>query len=203
MKKNLFIFFLFITFTFSLFADEYVISDIQCYKKAFGNIEKEEISFKFFDDEDNSYSLQWSTYSRLYWFIFESDSLRQLRTNLLKAKEWINIAKENKTNITKEIPNSSISFLGAMRSDNNFYTAKRLIPIRFFFACDVEKSYYTIFLEGRTEKTMQNEFVDIEFENIYFVNNQIDDFIDAISPEIIEKAKLRHQQEKKASDLFQ
>ena len=203
MKKVLLVLFLFIISIPGLYADEYVISKVQCLMENFGRINTEEISFKY-DDENDLYYLQRSTYTQIYVYIFKPSDLEQLRSNFLKANNWIKIAKDNKVSVSpKEMPNSAIPVKGAMKSGSNWYTTRLNIPLKFFFACDVNESFYTLTIKGGSEKSSQNEFIDIEFDLLVFFNEQIDAFIDAISPENIERAKAKHQQEKKASELFQ
>lgn len=202
MKKVLLVLFLFIIFISGLYADEYVISTIQCLMEEYGTISTEEINFKY-DDEKNLYYLQWSKYAQSYWFYIYPSDLEQIRANLKKAKEWEKIAKDNKTNVTKEIPNSAISVKATMKSSNDWYTTRRNIPLNFFFACDVRESFYTLIIRGGAEKSTQNEFIDIEFNTLVFDSKQISDFSAAISHETVEQAKIKHQQGKKAADLFQ
>ena len=190
-------------FVSAVYADEYVISKIDCYKKSYGNFDNAEISFKFFDDEQNIYCLQWSTYSHTYWFPIMPEDLEKMRATLVKSKEWTRIAKENKTEVTKEIPGSTINVVGGMKSGNDFYTTRRPIPLTFIFAANAKEAYYVLFIKGDSAKAKENEFIDIEFDTIGLYDYQIDDFIDAISPETIEKAKSKHQQEKKNAELFQ
>ena len=199
MKKNIFVFIIFMLFSFAIYADEYVISEIDGYNL---KDEKVEINFKY-DDGYNIYYLQRSTYSNVYWFHLIPIDLEQLKANLAKAKEWAKIAKENKTDVIKEIPNSKIGIKATMKSGNEWYTTRKNLSLNFVFASVENGSAYSVMLYGEEEKSTQNEFIGIEFEPIYFAGKQIDDFIDAISPETIEKAKSKHQQEKKNAELFQ
>lgn len=202
MKRFIIVFCLFVLFAATLYADEFIISEIQCYADNGVGINDEEINFKY-DDESNVYYLQRSTFLDSYWFYIYPSDLEKLRANLAKAKEWSKIAKDNKVDVTKEIPNSTISIEATMKSSNDWYHTRRNIPLKFFFVADMEEQICMFIIKGGAQKSLKNEYIEIEFEDLIFVEDQIDDFIDAISPETIEKAIAKHQQKKKSSELFQ
>lgn len=185
----------------AIFADEYVISKVDCM--AADGLYDRELTFKY-DDEDNVYYICRSTYSAVYWFTLTPAKLEKLRANLNKVQEWSKLAKENKASISKELPDSKISVEGTMKRGNDWYSTRWNIDINFFFVSQVneESEIISLLLRGGEEESRQNEFVDIEFESVVFLNNEIDSLINAISNETIEAAKSKHSQEKTTSDLF-
>ncbi len=162
-----------------------------------------EVTFKY-DDEENVYYIYRSTYSSAYWFILTPAKLEKLRANLNKVQEWSKLAKEKKASISKELPDSNISVEGIMNRGNDWYSTRWNIDLNFFFVSQVneESEFISLLLRGGEEESSQNEFVDIEFESVVFINNEIDSLISAISNKTIEAAKTRHTQEKTISDMF-
>lgn len=201
MKKILFVFSFLICGLSALFADEYVVSKIDCM--AADGFYDRELTFKY-DDSENVYYLCRSTYSAVYWFTLTPAKLEKLRTNLNKVQEWSKLAKENKSSISKELPDSKISVEGTMKRGNDWYTTRWNIDLNFFFISQVtdEAEVMSLLLRGGEESSKQNQFVDIEFESVAFINTQIDEFIKAISSESVEEAKKKHRQEKTAADMF-
>lgn len=182
-------------------ADEYVISNIECYSSE--GFYDRELTFKYDDEEDVYYICRY-TYSTAYWFTFTPTQLEKLREVLSKTQEWVKIASENRTSITKELPDSAISVRGIMKQGNNWYTTKWDIPLNFFFISQISENseLLTLFIRGNKEDSKQNQFIDIEFESVVFFDDGIEAFAKAISPETIEAAKEKHAQEKKSEDLF-
>lgn len=90
--KIKYLFFIIIFLNLScIFADEYIISKLNCVEPE--NYYKRELLLKY-DDEDDVYYLYKSTYSHSYWYTLTAADLDKFRTNVEKAKEWINIAKK-------------------------------------------------------------------------------------------------------------
>ena len=185
----------------SAFADEYVISKIECRDSEY--FYNKSISFKY-DDEENVYYLFRSDYSSSYLFTLTPEKLEQLRNNLSKTKEWVDLANANKTTISKELPDSEIKVEGTMKTGRNWYVTKKDIPLNFFFISSFseEAEFTSLTIVGGESESKQNKYIDIEFENVVFINTAIDDFITAISKETVDKAKEKHANEKNASDLF-
>ena len=185
----------------SVFADEYVISKIECIEAE--HYYDRELSFKY-DDEDDVYYIYRSTYSKAYWFTLTPTKLEQLRKNIKKVQEWSKIAKENKSSISKEVPDSLIKVEGIMKSGNDWYTTRWDIPLNFFFISSPSEGVEIVsfLMRGGEQESRQNEFIDIEFESVIFINNDIDKFAEAISVETIENAKKKHAEEKKQEDMF-
>ena len=184
-----------------VFADEYVISKIECVDAE--NYHDRQLSFKY-DDEDDVYYIYRSTYSRSYWFTLTTDKLNQLRKNIKKIQDWSKLAKENRSSIGKEVPDSLIKVEGTMKSGNDWYSTRWDIPLNFIFVSSFsDKSEITSFMiRGGEQESRQNEFIDIEFESVLFINDYIDKFAEAINEETVEKAKKKHADEKKQEDLF-
>lgn len=200
MRKKICCFICFFIVTIC-FADEYVISKIECVETQ--NLYDRELTLKY-DDEDNVFYLFRSTYSRSYWFTLNPSKLEQLRQNLIKTQEWGKLAKDNKSSIKKEIPNSVIKVSGTMKSGNDWYTTYKDIPLKFFFVSSFSDDFeiVSLMLVGDEQESKQNQFIDIEFESVLFLNSEIDDFANAISKETVDNAIKKHTEEKQAADIF-
>lgn len=200
--KIKYLFFIIIFLNLScIFADEYIISKLNCVEPE--NYYKRELLLKY-DDEDDVYYLYKSTYSHSYWYTLTAADLDKFRTNVEKAKEWINIAKKNKVSVKKELPDSELSVEGAKKSGNDWYFTRWDIDISFLFAAGFEndKELFILLLEGGESESSENMFIDIEFESVFFMNDQIYGLSNAISKETVEKAKLKHEEDKKTADMF-
>lgn len=183
------------------FADEYLISTIECVEP--DNFYDSELTLKY-DDENDVYYIFRSTFSRSYWFTFTPEKLEQLRNNLKKAKEWSKLANSNKSSINKELPNSLITVEGTMKSGNDWYTTRWDIPLNFFFISSFSDGVgaVTLLMRGGAQESKQNQFIDVEFESVVFINSEIDDFFKAISKETVEKEKENRKKQKKDAELF-
>lgn len=157
-----------------------------------------------FFGEGGEYCMFFYSGSARYWFTFSSLEVEKLRSNLQKVQEWSKLAKEKKLSITKELPNSNIYVLGKMRVGNRWYSSISYTPLSFNFLSEIENDKETIGISiiGGTVVSSENEFVDIKFENIAFLNEQIDLFINAISSKTVESAREKYEKQKKDSDIF-
>lgn len=199
MKRVLCLVFIFFV-SIQAFCDEYVISKIKCYDSTFYSCE---LTFKYNDKEDEYYIFR-STYSRSYWFTLTPEKLNALRNNLTKVKEWEKVAKDNVVELSKELPDSVIEVEGTMKSGADWYYSRFDIPLKFYFMShmtDEIKSVALAILGGEKEST-KNKYITIEFEDVTFIDSQIDDLIDAISEETVKEAILKHESEKNTADLF-
>lgn len=201
MKKIFAFLMVFMLSLSATFADEYVVSKIECL--SVDGFLDQEISFKY-DDSENVYYLYRYTYSRSYWFTLTPEEVEKLRANLNKAKDWIKIAKENNSTIKKELPDSKISVEGSMSSGNDWYETRNDIDLDFIFVATLaeEPKITSLLIRGEAEPSRQNQYIDVEFESVVFINEQIDAFIEGISEEAIEAAKEKHKKEKAEADLF-
>lgn len=157
-----------------------------------------------FFGEGGEYCVFFYSGSARYWFSFTSDGVEKLRINLQKVQEWSKLAKEKKLSIRKELPNSNIYVLGKMCVGNRWYSSKSYTPLSFYFHSEIENDKEAIVLGiiGGTVVSSENEFVDIKFEDIVFLNEQIDLFINAISSKTVESAREKYEKQKKDSDIF-
>lgn len=183
------------------FADEYLISTIECVEP--DNFYDSELTLKY-DDENDVYYIFRSTFSRSYWFTFTPEKLDQLRNILKKAEEWSKLANNHKSSISKELPDSLMKVEGTMKSGNDWYTTRWDISLNFFFISlfSDDTGAVTLLMKGGSQESKQNQFIDIEFESVVFLNSEIDDFLNAISKETVEKAKINREKQKKAAELF-
>ena len=154
--------------------------------------------------EGGEYCVFFYSGSARYWFYFTSDEVEKLRINLQKVQEWSKLAKEKKLSIEKELPNSKIYVQGNKYFGNKYYSSTYETPLLFTFISIIEndREYISLRIEGESVVSSENEFVNIEFGQIIFVNEQIDLFINAISSKTVESAREKYEKQKKDSDLF-
>ncbi len=182
------------------FCDEYVVSKFSYYDSDFYS---HEMTLKY-SDKNNEFYLFRSTYSRSYWFTLTPEKLDALRNNLTKVKEWEKVAKDNKSTITKELPDAIINVEGTMKSGSDWYFTSSDIPLNFFFMSNISDDHESValYLPGGEKGSTKNKYITIEFESMLLADAQIDDFIKAISEETINEAILKHENEKNTADLF-
>ena len=183
------------------FTDEYIISTIDCYDAKY--FLEEQIYFKY-DDEENLYYLQKKDYFSSAWYVLTPENLEILRANIKKALDWGKIAKENKTSISKELPDSQIKVSAIKEYHNEWYSSSRDITLTFNFLSVVEHSTVicSLVIYGNQVPSLQNQYIDIEFEEVIFTTDLIEYFYDSISPETIEAAQKQHEKQKEAEALF-
>ena len=212
MKKLILLLLMLFCYLSTLSAEDgYVVSRFDGYvKEDNGGIVKRTIEFQCYPEshtffgEGGEYCVFFYSGSARYWFSFTSDGVEKLRINLQKVQEWSKLAKEKKLSIRKELPNSNIYVLGKMCVGNRWYSSKSYTPLSFYFHSEIENDKEAIILGilGGTVVSSENEFVDIKFEDIVFLNEQIDLFINAISSKTVESAREKYEKEKKDSDIF-
>lgn len=193
---------LFVVACSSLFADEYVISKIDCCSEDFY---ERQLALKY-DDKSDVFYLFRSDYSSMYWFTLSPSDLVKLRTSLVKYKEWEELAKTNITEVTKELPDSSLSVKGTEIRGNDIYETLRDLTLHLYFISitkDAEDSVFTmLYLKGGEMQSRQNKYHDIEFESVTFLDDQVDALIQAISQEAVDAAVAAHNKKKADADLF-
>lgn len=193
--------------------DQYLVSSFNCYAPDWDGeyvIRTIDFQYSFVRDpyfgERDEYSFFYYRGGRRYCFFFTSDDVEKLRSNLQKVQEWSKLAKENKLSITKDLPlpDSIISVRVQMCIGNKCYTSILKIPLTFRFFSEIDSDRETIILSiiGGTSVAFEDEFVDIEFEGIAFMNEQIDFFINAISSKAVESAREKYEKKKKDADMF-
>ena len=204
MKRFLLVLFLMV-FAHNLYADEFLIGKMQCYKVLNynpDNLYPEEIAISY-NDITYTYILQRSMYATSYRFTFFPFEIEKLRNNLSKIKEWEIIAKENKTSVSKELPNSIITVDGRMK----MYATNITRSFSLFSSVSIklnDEEVTTVFVitgeGGKPKKLGEEIFI---FDPLVFFAEDINKLSNLISPETLEQAKVKHQQEKKAAELFQ
>lgn len=201
MKKLLLVVGLLFVVLAAGFTDEYVISTIDCYRTDY--FFEKELVFKY-DDENDLYYLYSSNSYSACWFILTPEDLEILRANVGKALDWIQIAKDNNTSVTKELPDSKMYIKAIMRRGDDWYNSRREITLTFTFLSKIEPNEVlcSLLIDGTEVPTVQNQYIDIEFEDVVFVDDLIDFFYNAISEETIEKAKKQHEKQKEVDALF-
>lgn len=200
MKKILCVVCLLAVGLLQIFCDEYQISSFSGYTEDFYEYE---LNLKY-DDNKDIYYLFKKDYGSVYWYTLTPEKLDTLRANVEKVKQWIQIAKENKTSVTKELPDSKISTQGTLyTSSGDWYNSLLDIDLEFHFLSVMEESEdFAIIIKGEKVRSEENKYIDIEFETMFLINNQIDYFAEAISVDSVEKAKKEHEKMKASQDLF-
>lgn len=201
MKKVFASFLVLLAVVTGVYSDEYVISKIECIDADY--FTNREVTLKY-DDEENMFYLCRYEYNKAYWFDLTVSQLNSLRATVKKAQEWSKQAKENKSTIRKEIPNSQLSCPVTMKWGNDWYTGTRSTSFQFMFVSSFEgeTGITSILWSGSSPSSRQNSYIDLEFDSVILLNTEIDDFAEAISEKTVNTAINKHNQEKKAADLF-
>lgn len=201
MKRLLVLVSVFLLGLSALSADEYVVGSVDCYEVEYSFDSK--LVLKYDDSKDVYYLVQDSLY-RTKWFTLSPENLEKLREIVKKAQEWADIARKNSATVTKDIPDSQIKGECIMKSGNDWYKSYGNLALNFLFVANSDESGTNTFLGliGDAKESLTNQFIDVEFESIVFVESQIDSLAKVISPESVQAAKEKHEAEKKVEDLF-
>ena len=203
MKRFLTVLFLMI-FAYNIYADEFLIGKMQCYKVLNNNPDNlcpEEIAISY-NDITYTYTLQRSMYATSFRFIFFPIEIEKLRNSLLKIKDWEIIAKKNGTGVTKELPNSLIYVDGRMKIYEIDITRSFSLAPAVSIKLNGEEVSTVLVITGTGGKTKPGEEIFM-FEPLVFFSEGINELNNLISPETLDQAKAKHQQEKKTAELFQ
>jgi len=203
--KRLFACFLLLLFVgSSLAADEYVIGKISYYDYEYWNTET--INFKY-DDSNKIFYLQTADWLTTGWVELSSAQVETLRATLQKALDWAKIAEENGSEIKKEIPNSTITTNVTWKSGDDWYKNKSWdklsIHSHFIAAGEKGDTLSTLLMIASKVTSATNQFEKYEFPEIVLLKSNMEEFLQVISEENIKAAIDKHNDAKKAEDLFQ
>ena len=173
MKKILAILlFSFIFFTAQIFSDdsikEFTLGEVKCEEMSNEYAYKRICRLRY----DGKYYLQINSSYTTSWIDIDESQLETLRAAMVKYQEWRKIAKEKAVDVTKEIPNSSITSNVSWSSGSDFYKG--------------ESS--SLVLKSSKVSSESNRYIDYETGLIFFIDGDADDFQNMISSENIQKA---------------
>lgn len=203
--KRLFWCFLILSFVGSfLAADEYVIGKVSYYDYEYGN--PETINFKY-DDKEKIFYLQTADWLTTGWVELSSAQLVSLRSTLKKALDWTKIAEDNGSEIKKEIPDSTITSNVTWTSGDNWYKNnswdKLSIHSHFIAAGEKGETLSTLLMIAGKVTSSSNKYEKYEFPTLVLLKPNIENFLEVISEENIQSVINKHNESKKAEDLFQ
>jgi hypothetical protein len=137
------------------------------------------------------------------WIALTDSSLNTLRSNLAKYIEWVNTAQREKTNITKELPDSSITTAGVIVDTGigRKQCDENLVTLKFVFSNDIKNNTPLLFIISNKVYTRDgnNNITTIEIRNMQLTREQAHSLLNGIDQKNmannLDKAK-------KAIDLF-
>ena len=112
-----------------IYADEITLGKVDCIKLENGSVYDRECKLRY----DGNYYLQINSPYTVSWIEIDQQQLESLRNMMLKFNEWKQIAKENKVDVSKEIPNSKISSNVSWRDGKKFCSSSYKITLSFYF----------------------------------------------------------------------
>lgn len=206
MKRIITILTLAFIYTLGAFSEDYVLSRIECYDMEYNTSSPRETAIYFYYREDkDEYYLYREGYLDEYYFLLTNDDLVKLRDLLIKAKDWAKLAKQNKSDVVKDLPASPLTIKVLARDGDDIYSTNKLKIIFNFMASPAENGAEAIGLTVYSEPTssIQNKYIDIEFTKVLFIGEEgIDDFIKAISPTTIMEGIKKHKQKIQDNSIF-
>lgn len=202
MKKIFLSIGLILLLSFGLFADEYTVfaGNAYTYNSVWKNLDETQFLIRY-DDEENIYYLFTSDWLNKIWIYLSEDDLQTIRNTIAKYQDWVKIAKENRVEIDKEIPNSSIrTKVVWLYGDDDWYSASGLVLV--FEVLSQNSQRHQLVITSNKVESYSNEFIDVELEPLYFDESEAQELLNGISTEKIEAAKEEHNKKKEAQDLF-
>lgn len=200
MKKLVILIGLFIFAAGLLAADEYVIGQISYYEPDYGN--PESINFKY-EDTDKIFYLQTSDWYTTGWVEISNDQLISLRKTLQKCLDWAKIAEESGTEVKKELPDSTIISSVTWKSGDEWHknaTWDKINIHTHFIA--IENEHPMVLILANKIQSNDNKYLKYEFPTMIMPMDNIRDFIQVISEDNIQDVIAKHENSKKAEDLF-
>lgn len=189
MKKLLAILlFSFIFFTAQIFSDdsikEFTLGEVQCEEVSNEYAYKRICRLRY----DGKYYLQINSSYTTSWIDIDESQLETLRAAMVKYQEWRKIAKEKAVDVTKEIPNSSITSNVSWSSGSDFYKGGYPIKLSFHILTIKNGESSSLVLKSSKVSSESNRYIDYETGLIFFIDSDADDFQNMISSENIQKA---------------
>lgn len=184
-------------------ADEYVIGTVSYYDYEYGNVKSFNIKY---EDDDKQFYIQTADWYTTAWIELSSAQLTALRDSLTKAMDWAKIAEENGSEVKKEIPNSTISSNVTWKSGDSWYKNdswnKLGIHMHFVAAGEKGDTVSTLLLIASKVQASSNKYEKYEFPTMVLLKPNIEGFLEVISEDNIKKVIDKHNESKKAEDLF-
>lgn len=199
MKKTCLLFLFALVLACFVFAEEYTVST---YSFTDPDYYSEKTMRIRFDDETKEYMFQFSNSYSTLWMVFTEKDLESMRLTAQKALEWEKIAIDNKAQVSKEIPNSTI-YMELYESSSSFYSGTTKVPVTFTFIATEGAGLTCLMIVGGKTTATSNRYIDIEFQGQLLIGKEIQLFADAISEETITNGINKHNNATSvADDLF-
>lgn len=179
-----------------IYADEITLGKVDCIKIENGNAYDRECRLRY----DGNYYLQINSSYTISWIEIDQQQLESLRNMMLKFNEWKQIAKENKTDVNKEIPNSRISSKVLWQEGKKFCTSSYNIHLIFYCATVDNGESASLILRSTEVHDKSNEYFTFETGSILFIDSATDEFIEMISQQNIDKKIEENKNKKNKSD---
>lgn len=164
------------------------------------------------------FSVGYSTNYEMYYILesspFNGDTnvyldevlLEKLRVNIDKALEWNQLAKENKTAVDKDLPDSTIRchLRAVTTSFGASYTVSGYTYLRFHHKCDANGNYeLKIYADTIDYSTQTNQtYPSFPFQTMKFKNGTLEEFRKAIDKDTLKAGieKALHPETSKSSE---
>ncbi len=200
--KKLPVIMLFLALIGSTYSDELLLftADAYTYNDVFKNLSEAQFAFKY-DDKDNVFYLVTADFLSTGWIVLTKDNLEMLRKTLAKYADWERTAVENKVQIEKEIPDSTIRTKVVWKYGDDWYSANNLL-ITFVFLSQTDTRHQLVINTNKV-KSRSNEFIDYKLDTLYFEKDNVLELIKRISIEEIDRAIQQYSKKKEAENLFQ
>ena len=184
---------------FKIYADEITLGKVDCIKLENGSVYDRECRLRY----DGNYYLQINSSYTVSWIEIDQQQLESLRNMTLKFNEWKQIAKENKVDVTKEIPNSKISSSVSWQDGKKFCSSSYKITLTFYFTTINNGESASLLLMSTEVRDESNKYFTFETGDILFIESSVDKFIEMISqPNIDKKIEENKNEKSKTDNLF-
>lgn len=200
MKKKLIGIILLLFSIFYINADENLMFSGKCYEyNSFlkGFVDKE-YAIKY-DDESDIFYLRTSDLLNNAWIHLSWNDVSKLRKNMEKYFEWEKIATEQKAEIEKQLPDSTITTKVTWKYGDNWYSANSFNLSFVFFSQDITRHQFVL---STSKATGSNQFVSYKIDGYYFDKEQVQELFDAINEENIKKQISDFKKNKEKEALF-
>ena len=182
-----------------IYADEITLGKVDCIKLENGSVYDRECRLRY----DGNYYLQINSSYTVSWIEIDQQQLESLRNMMLKFNEWKQIAKENKVDVNKEIPNSKISSNVSWQDGKKFCSSSYKITLSFYFTTINNGESASLLLMSTEVHDESNKYFTFETGDILFIDSSADEFIEMISqPNIDKKIEENKNEKSKTDNLF-
>ena len=182
-----------------IYADEITLGKVDCIELKNGSVYDRECKLRY----DGNYYLQINSPYTVSWIEIDQQQLESLRNMMLKFNEWKQIAKENKVDVNKEIPNSKISSNVSWQDGKKFCSSSYKITLSFYFTTINNGESASLLLMSTEVHDESNKYFTFETGSILFIDSATDEFIEMISqPNIDKKIEENKNKKSKTDNLF-